>query len=429
MMNFFQFWSYIIGLMAISIFYFILLICFILFYQFRLNARANRKGYNSPIEKNMVGFVFLALTAGLLITAIFLGGDFFNYIYSNFFESINNNNILTEYSFLIFVFILISSLSAAFSLMITKFFLYLLPKKNIRKAGKRVVRIPYTYFCHLFWITGVVLIPLSIVFDWRFYGFLESIRYLFQIWLPLSIASYIYADRAKSPSLSEIQNTELRPPVLYLRSFDQEEHIFAEVARKDIDEYTKYPIYRFGVTIEQFFLKQINQTIGPFFALGNPEDYVAPEGAHRLYAEDGKWKKDFHKLCQQSFCIIMQPGASKNLIWELQAIRATSAIEKFFIITSPPQKSGWWFSLSRKYYLMSNKAKEIKKTSWSEFVNILGKAGYTLNANEQIPGAIFAFDRNGLSILLKSYATSPVEYLNAMNDWIIDKKNKLPQTA
>ena len=42
----------------------------------------------------------------------------------------------------------------------------------------------------------------------------------------------------------------------------------------------------FGPTFERYFSQVIAGSIGPFIDLGNPKDYLPPEGAARSYADD-----------------------------------------------------------------------------------------------------------------------------------------------
>lgn len=53
-----------------------------------------------------------------------------------------------------------------------------------------------------------------------------------------------------------------------------------------MDEPVAIPGLRVAVPFEQYFHGSIEISLGPFVALGSPEDYVPPHGAVRHYATD-----------------------------------------------------------------------------------------------------------------------------------------------
>lgn len=53
-----------------------------------------------------------------------------------------------------------------------------------------------------------------------------------------------------------------------------------------MDEPVAIPGQRVAVPFEQYFHGSIEISLGPFVALGSPEDYVPPHGAVRHYATD-----------------------------------------------------------------------------------------------------------------------------------------------
>jgi hypothetical protein len=49
--------------------------------------------------------------------------------------------------------------------------------------------------------------------------------------------------------------------------------------------------WNIGVRFDEYFRPAMTSSVGPFVALGNPEDYIPSEGAFRLYANDSDWKE------------------------------------------------------------------------------------------------------------------------------------------
>jgi hypothetical protein len=106
-------------------------------------------------------------------------------------------------------------------------------------------------------------------------------------------------------SLEEIARADARPPVLYLRPFNQEAEFFVSGRKSLYGQYAQ-GLQRFamhlgetlgndtalssdpmvGIRFEGYFISALHSRIGPLFALGNPEDYTPPEGAARRYANN-----------------------------------------------------------------------------------------------------------------------------------------------
>ena len=87
-----------------------------------------------------------------------------------------------------------------------------------------------------------------------------------------------------------------RPEVLYIRAFQEEEEMFAEILRRQKEFYTPSERTSFLLdprfpTFEDYFYEDLNRTLGPLAALGNPTDFVPPNIlAKRDYYEDADWQ-------------------------------------------------------------------------------------------------------------------------------------------
>jgi hypothetical protein len=71
-----------------------------------------------------------------------------------------------------------------------------------------------------------------------------------------------------------------------------------------------------NVTLEDFLGPEITNRIGPFVALGNPLDFVPPDGAARAYVADDEWPKHFADLVRRARCMVparnMSCGSSRK---------------------------------------------------------------------------------------------------------------------
>jgi hypothetical protein len=166
-----------------------------------------------------------------------------------------------------------------------------------------------------------------------------------------------------------------------------------------------------GVTFEQYLAPAISAAIGPFIALGSPEDYVAPDGAARMYAADLDWRDQFRVLARRSACIVMQVDQSDNLGWELETIRADRLQEKFLILVSPRKKPG---PFAKKVFAYATKLTGVTPTTWSQFVQALRSHGYALDIADPGPGAVIGFDSEGKGKLLLAGATKPADFVAAV---------------
>jgi len=93
--------------------------------------------------------------------------------------------------------------------------------------------------------------------------------------------------------------SDRRPPVVYLRSFD--------------DDY--------AVSIEEEILADILDEVGPFVAIGRPEDKLPPLGASRKYLPDGPWKPHVLNLLNRASLVVLLAGKTEGLAWEMAQCR------------------------------------------------------------------------------------------------------------
>jgi hypothetical protein len=206
-----------------------------------------------------------------------------------------------------------------------------------------------------------------------------------------------------------------RPPVLYLRAFYQESSAFAWGLKTAMARYvhneklrdSNVPVY--GATFEQYLGATLTQGIGPFVALGNPDDPGSPEGAARLYAEDRDWQQEFLGLAESAAAIVMDLSSSKNLSWELATLRSHNWQCKLFVIT-PPGPKAKLAVLSAVNYA----AKSIPARHWDEFLIQLAHAGFQVDSVEVGPGSIVSFNMAGQAEILTSGAREPEEFTKAI---------------
>jgi hypothetical protein len=208
--------------------------------------------------------------------------------------------------------------------------LWFLPRRNPRRFGARRPRFPFAATGKL--VIGVgVGISLLLVLSWARGTVNEStLSKTFQLLLIFIVvgAYFLYVGRrAKAPeSLEEVSKRDQRAPVLYLRPFNQEAEAFVVGLKSQYGQYAT-GFQRFLITLgryeermnsdpnvairfEEYLSGELTTEIGPFFALGNPEDYTSPEGAVRTYASDTDWKEYLERLAASASCIVTEVGGS-----------------------------------------------------------------------------------------------------------------------
>jgi hypothetical protein len=93
-----------------------------------------------------------------------------------------------------------------------------------------------------------------------------------------------------------------RPPVVYLRPFAAD-HRFV-----------------WGVKSREELMAEDVDKIGPFVAIGRPDERIPDLGAGRLYVADEAWQQVVRMLVDESQLVILQAGGSDGVRWELNEL-------------------------------------------------------------------------------------------------------------
>lgn len=201
-----------------------------------------------------------------------------------------------------------------------------------------------------------------------------------------------------------------------MRPFEREAEGFV-IGPKD--KYGKYQI-RFvdtqrtlyvAVTFEEYLANVVQKCIGPFVALGSPEDFLSPVGAARTYAKDEAWRKDFDQLARSAAAILVEVGKSQNLKWEFEHIREEGWHERLFVITPHPTVSRGY---RRVWSRWAQRLKGTSRASWREFSEGLVELGYHPGPDPG-PGAILTFDGDAQGVVLTTGADCPQEFVEPIS--------------
>lgn len=121
------------------------------------------------------------------------------------------------------------------------------------------------------------------------------------------------------PGAADIRARDSRPPILFLRSFDDE----------------SLPI---GARTLEESLSDALRPFGPFIAIGKPGE-LRPSGAAREYYSGDAWRPSVLNLMDHSAVIVTTAGATPGLEWEVARLRSLSRLRKtIFLLPTNAQR-------------------------------------------------------------------------------------------
>ena len=306
-----------------------------------------------------------------------------------------------------------------------------LPRRSARVSGERQVNFPFVL---VGWTVGaggfvVIAIALWFIFSGR-QAFPLILRTLWLAGVLIALGRYLVRRGraiANQPVLEKVLADDSRSPVLYLRAFKQEGQAFA------IGDASKYGAYvegwqrvaipgqRVEVPFEQYFHRSIETRIGPFVALGSPQDYVPPHGAVRHYATDEAWQSELARLARQARCIVAEVNTAGNLRWEFEHLRSKGYQKKLFFFSITENAAATWRSAFGRFFGSGIRGL-IPPVAWNTFADELGSLGYQLSSDDPGPGSLITFDAHGRQVLLTTEADLPDEFIDPLEAWLTDKK-------
>lgn len=306
---------------------------------------------------------------------------------------------------------------------------HILPQRTVRVFGERRSRFPLRVLGWFLKVVGVLIVALVALTLVSGAAAFSALAPALPIGIILWATGRYLIREAKSlhaPPPAEVLKTDQRAPVLYLRAFNQETQFFVMGTKGVYGKWAKSfhaeiatGGQKIGLTIEEYLAQELHDSIGPFVALGSPEDYLAPPGALRIYAKDDEWRARFDELARRAACVIVEVSESDNLRWEFEHLRAEGLQEKLFVVTS------LWTKVSRiprAYWGMMWRIKGIRTMTWQEFTTDLTKLGYQIKFDDPGAGSVFAFDAKGKGFVLTTEGNWPEDFVDPIRSWIVERK-------
>ena len=144
----------------------------------------------------------------------------------------------------------------------------------------------------------------------------------------------IYARHYLRPDFQTVVSSDQRPPVLFLRSFEDDEKLDYQHADKAL----------FDFSLESRLADQYS-SLGPFIAIGKPGDKTPHFGAARANLSDAEWQDTVKNWMKYSTLIILMIGRTHWVEWELRRIIEAGYTWKLMILfpqVRPPRWKLFW---------------------------------------------------------------------------------------
>ena len=148
------------------------------------------------------------------------------------------------------------------------------------------------------------------------------------------------AKRFDALSGIKVLSEDQRAPVLYLRSFDDDQKSLAEGSREG-----------FKLNNEEEDLAEIVGTLGPLEAIGRPGEVLPYSGAARMYVGEGDWHERVRQLLSLASLVILRAGDTPGLWWEVEESAKTVRPERLGFLVPLKQREYDDFRRKAKNYL------------------------------------------------------------------------------
>jgi hypothetical protein len=130
--------------------------------------------------------------------------------------------------------------------------------------------------------------------------------------------------------VQEVRKLDDRPPVLLLRSFEDDNFVLAPRPRLLWFLHAA----KEASTLEEYVVNWIWK-LGPVIAIGKPGENVSPLGAAREYVEEHQWRNCIRKYLDESAYVVSILGSTPGLRWEYEQIGAEGRQDNVIVVFPP----------------------------------------------------------------------------------------------
>ena len=146
-------------------------------------------------------------------------------------------------------------------------------------------------------------------------------------------AMFTRARRVLQPSADLARQGDPRPPILFLRSFQDDKFKLKERVRV-----AGVPTNQ-SIRMEEALAMRLRD-FGPFLAVGEPGEGLPQLGAARAYLSDQEWQNAVVNWIKESRLIAMLCGPTRWIHWEMQNIIQFHRLDRVLLLLPPGRKPG-----------------------------------------------------------------------------------------
>jgi hypothetical protein len=144
-----------------------------------------------------------------------------------------------------------------------------------------------------------------------------------------------FGRRMAVKSAKELQEEDPRPPILLLRSFEDDGNWGFDVkpSHSPLVPYSSLEQVTFEQVIKEEFAK-----VGPLVAIGRPGESLPPLGAARTWVNHDEWQPRVTEYLRSCGLVVMMVGKIKGedgLAWELKHVLDMVTPEKIILVVPP----------------------------------------------------------------------------------------------
>jgi len=183
---------------------------------------------------------------------------------------------------------------------------------------------------------SVVMLGIQFVPDSIYYSSSGSVRTISQVG-SLAFIMFLYARSQFQPSAEKLLEIDKRSPVLFLRSFrDDEEY------KNYLNADSSFVDYSLESRIADHFFQS-----GPFIAVGAPKGQHIAIGAARATLADAEWQGKVVEWMDSALLIVVLAGITSWIEWELKKVIERGHAHK--LILCFPQSKPNWFAKDKRF--------------------------------------------------------------------------------
>jgi hypothetical protein len=204
---------------------------------------------------------------------------------------------------------------------------------------------------------------------------------------------------------SQAVSNDSRPPVVYLRSFQDEKRYRVQPSWRGGSWWRAFSLV--AISLEAVIASAVDH-VGPFIALAKPGQFIPVDGAARDSVDNEHWKAHVISFLERARAIIILPGKTGGLAWEISWLHTKGMFAKVAFVI-PPGPRYWRRRLWRNF---------CSETQLNRVVE--------LPSEDEVLDALILYVCNGRLISLKGKRTES-GYIAAISKLIIelDQSSKL----